>query len=136
MKNSLKFTLLLFISISVLSCNHAQTSKTVTEFGEINVITPEEFKIKSANYTIIDVRTPGEFAQGHIEGAININVLDSNFLEQMGQFNTKEPIFIYCKSGNRSTKATKMISELGFEDIYDLQGGILNWSRNNQPISK
>jgi rhodanese-related sulfurtransferase len=136
MSRILKFTLFLFVSVAVFGCNNSKPSKTITQFGEINVISPADFKEKSANHTIIDVRTPGEFSEGHIEGAININFFDKNFLEEMAKFNTNEPVFIYCKSGNRSSSAIKKMSDLGFVQVNELQGGILNWQRSNQPIIK
>lgn len=136
MKTILKLSLILFFTLSVVACNNKQPSKTVTQFGEINVITPADFKEKSANQTIVDIRTPQEFAEGYIEGAININLFDKNFLDQMAQFDKSKPIFIYCRSGNRTSSASKKLSELGFQQVYDLQGGIINWSRNNQPITK
>lgn len=136
MKTILKLSLLLFFTISVVACNNKQPSKTITEFGEINVVTPAEFKEKSVNQTIIDIRTPQEFADGHIEGAVNINLYDRNFLVQIAQLDKTKPVFVYCRSGNRTSSASKKMSEMGFVQIYDLQGGILNWARNNQEITK
>ena len=88
------------------------------------------------NQTIVDIRTPEEFAEGHIEGAVNINLFDNHFLDQISQFDKSKPIFLYCRSGNRTSSASKKIADLGFEQVYDLQGGILNWQRNNQQIAK
>jgi len=136
MKIILKFTLLLLVTISVYGCNDKKPSKTTTQFGEINVVPPAEFKEKSLNQTIIDIRTPEEFSEGHIEGAININFFDKAFLDQMSQFDKSKPVFLYCRSGNRTSSASKKIANLGFEQVYDLQGGILNWQKNNQQITK
>lgn len=136
MKTILKLSLMLFFTLSVVACNNKKPSKTVTQFGEINVITPADFKEKSKNQTIVDIRTPQEFAEGYIEGAVNINLFDKNFLVQMAQFDKSKPIFIYCRSGNRTSSASKKLSESGFKQVYDLQGGIVNWSRSNQPITK
>ena len=136
MKTILKLSLILFFTISIVACNNKQPSKTTTQFGEINVIPPAEFKDKSLNQTIVDIRTPEEFAEGHIEGAVNINLFDNHFLDQISQFDKSKPIFLYCRSGNRTSSASKKIADLGFEQVYDLQGGILNWQRNNQQIAK
>ena len=136
MKTILKLSLILFFTISIVACNNKQPSKTTTQFGEINVIPPAEFKEKSLNQTIVDIRTPEEFAEGHIEGAVNINLFDKDFLDQISQFDKSKPIFLYCRSGNRTSSASKKIADLGFEQVYDLQGGILNWQRNNQQIAK
>jgi len=134
MKTLLKYTCLLFLTITVISCNNKKLSKTVTKFGEINVISPASFKEKSKDQTIIDIRTPREFTVGHIEGAKNINFFDKSFLEQISKFDKNKPIFLYCRSGNRTASASKKIANQGFKEVYDLQGGVMNWLKNNQQI--
>lgn len=136
MKTILKSVLFIFLTISLIGCNNKKPSKTVTENGEINVITPAEFKESSVGQTIIDIRTPQEFVNGHIEGAININLFDKTFVEQLSKLDKSKPIFMYCRSGSRTASATKKASKLGFEKVNDLQGGIINWARNNYQIIK
>ena len=77
---------------------------------------------------IIDVRTPKEFNQGHIENAININFKSSNFIKSISKLNKDTSFLIYCKSGNRSGKASKIMDSIGFYKIYDLKGGYINWN--------
>ena len=77
---------------------------------------------------IIDVRTPKEFNQGHIENAININFKSSNFIKSISKLNKDTSFLIYCKSGNRSGKAAKIMDSIGFYKIYDLKGGFINWN--------
>lgn len=132
MKTTLKLTILLFVAVLGISCNTKSHSQT----DSISVISPTEFKEKSANNKIIDVRTPQEFSEGHIEGAVNINFFDDTFLEQISKYKKDEPVFIYCKSGNRSGQASKKISDLGFKQIFDLEGGILSWVKNNNEVIK
>jgi rhodanese-related sulfurtransferase len=132
MKTTLKLTILVLVTFLGISCNTTSHSKSDT----ISVITPTEFKEKSVNHTIIDVRTPQEFSEGHIEGAVNINFFDKTFLDQMGKYEKNEQLFIYCKSGNRSGKAVKKITDSGFKQVYDLEGGILNWVKNNNETVK
>ena len=136
MKTTIKLSLLLFLALLNVNCNNKKTSKTKTEFGEINVIAPKEFKEKSIDNTIIDIRTPNEFLEGHIDGAVNINYFDKNFLDEISKLDKTKPIFMYCRSGNRTSLASKKISKLGFEQVYDLQGGILNWIKTNHEIVK
>ena len=132
MKTTLKLTILLFVAVLGISCNTKSQSQT----DSISVISPTEFKEKSVSHAIIDVRTPEEFSEGHIEGAVNINFFDDTFLEQISKYEKNEPLFIYCKSGNRSGQASKKISDLGFKQIYDLEGGILSWVKNNNEVIK
>lgn len=132
MKTTLKLIILLFVAVLGISCN----TKSQSQIDSISVITPTEFKEKSVNNTIIDVRTPQEFSEGHIEGAVNINYFDKTFLDQIAKYEKNEPLFIYCKSGNRSGQASKKMADLGFKQIYDLEGGILNWVKNNNEVKK
>lgn len=127
---------LLFITISIGCNNEKKTSITKTKFGEVSVISPLDFKTKSEGNIVIDIRTPREFSDGHIEGAKNINFFDKSFSDEISKFNKSEPIFLYCRSGNRSYSASKKLENLGFEKIYDLQGGIMNWAKNKQKIVK
>ena len=136
MKTILRVSLFIFLTTSFISCNNKQPSKTVTKYGEISVIVPADFFEKSKNQIIVDIRTPQEFADGHIEGAINLNVFDKAFITKIAEFDKTKPIFMYCRSGNRTSSASKKIANLGFEKVYDLQGGIKNWAKNNQKIVK
>jgi len=134
MKTTLKLSLLIFIL--TLSCNNKSNSKTDNQLGEIKRISALEFKEKSKNNTIIDIRTPREYTQGYIEGAININYYDKTFLEQIAKLDKNKPIYIYCRSGNRTSSAAKKLKKLGFLEVNDLQGGIMSWARNQYKIVK
>ena len=84
-------------------------------------------KSKPSN-VIIDVRTPQEFNDGFIRNAVNINIYDSNdFIEKVQSFSKKDEIYLYCKSGLRSSAACQIMDQLGFENVYNLKGGITDW---------
>lgn len=83
--------------------------------------------ISQKKVQLIDVRTPQEYQEGHIPEAVNIDFFSENFAKDFQKFDKKQPIYIYCKSGNRSGKAAKKLSELGFEKIYDLEGGFSHY---------
>lgn len=136
MKSIIKIAFTLFLVTLTIGCNEKKPSKTITKYGEISVVTPADFKEKSLGQTIIDIRTPREFEDGHIEGAININLFDKSFLSEMSKFDKSKPVFLYCRSGSRTASASKKVSNLGFEHVYDLQGGIINWARSNNQIIK
>lgn len=96
----------------------------------VKVISPEEAKTAMAaeeELILVDIRTPKEFAQGNIDGAKNINFFDGDFETQILQFDKEKPLYIYCRSGARSAKASKQLKEMGFEEIYDIKGGFLKW---------
>lgn len=132
MKTTLKLTLLVIVTVLGISCN----TKSQSHSDAITVLTPIEFKEKSTDQLIIDIRTPEEFSQGHIEGAVNINYYDRNFIDQIAKYDKNQPIFIYCRSGNRTSSASKKAADFGFKEIYDLEGGILYWIKNNNETVK
>lgn len=86
---------------------------------------PEARKLVAGGARLLDVRTPGEFASGHIPGAINVPVqeLERRLAEVGGK---DQEIVIYCRSGNRSATAKRMLAQAGFSKLHDL-GAIGNW---------
>ncbi|MEC7858449.1 MAG: thioredoxin domain-containing protein [Bacteroidota bacterium] len=114
--------------ISLISCNDISSQR----------VSAEDFYTKlidDNSSIIIDVRTPEEFSKGHLRNALNINWFDENFESQVEILSRERPVFIYCLSGGRSAKALDKISEMGFKNSYELNGGILEWRKNNYPES-
>jgi rhodanese-related sulfurtransferase len=144
MKLAFKIAFLLFFtSIINVGCNFNNKSNndgtdsgTKIRQGEIITLTPQEFKEKYPNNTIVDIRTPYEFKQGYIKGAININYYSRNFTEKFVTFDKNKPIYIYCRSGSRTSSAARKLVKAGFQKVYNLRGGIINWARSNNQIEK
>ncbi len=106
------------------------SSCTAQENGSYKVLQQKEYqqKIESQQQIqLIDVRTPQEFADAHLENAQNINVNSSDFEQKVANLDKTQPVYIYCKSGGRSKKAGQILEQMGFTQIYDLQGGISSW---------
>lgn len=104
--------------------------------AQTKLLNAEAFNISfknSTNAQMLDVRTPDEFGKGHIEGADNINWNDKSFAEKVAKLDKDKPLFVYCLAGGRSAAAVKKLNELGFKEIFDLEGGILSWRANNLP---
>ncbi len=80
------------------------------------------------NAVLIDVRTPQEFRQGAIENAINIDLMSNDFSQKIAKLPKDKAYFVYCRSGNRSGSACKHLGNNGFEQVYNLSGGIMSWS--------
>ena len=78
--------------------------------------------------TIIDVRRPDEYEAGHIPGAINID-LSSSFAETVGELDRDDPYLIYCLSGARGASALRIMEDLGFSRVYNIDGGISAWEQ-------
>lgn len=85
---------------------------------------------------ILDVRTPQEFAEGHIEGAFNIDIESGNFADKVAELDTRVPYVIYCRSGNRSAVAVEQMKSIGFTQTYHLEGGIAAWQSSGHPVVK
>ena len=90
--------------------------------------------VTSPGVTIIDVRTPEEYAQGHIEGAVNYNVEGPDFATQIAGLDPAGTYAVYCRSGNRSQVAVAAMSQAGINGIYELQSGITGWTDAGQPV--
>jgi len=116
------------VSLFIFSCSLAQNKNNI-------YITKFEEEFKSSQYTLVDVRTKEEFSEGYIQGAINIDYLSENFTIEIQKLDLLNPILFYCRSGNRSNKATQIIMhELGFQEVYNLEGGIKAWISESNPL--
>ena len=102
-----------------------------TQSDAIKLLSASEFKasIQKKNVQIVDVRTPIEFKSGHINKAKNIDFFQGNgFKSKLDKLDKTKPLYLYCRSGNRSKKAAGIAADLGFNEIYDLRGGYLAYS--------
>lgn len=126
MKNILIVSSLL-VSLLFAELANAQNrqSMNATEFAA---------KIKQLpSAPLIDVRTPMEFAQGHLKNARNIDIRSENFDQQISKLDKSKPVFVYCMSGGRSSAATNAMYSNGFKEVYELSGGIMKWRAANLP---
>ena len=94
----------------------------------VKVLEKDSFQVLMQQESqVIDVRTPEEYALGYIEGAILIDYKAADFHASISALNRNVTYLIYCRSGNRSGKASIIMDSLGFKKIYDLKGGYMNW---------
>jgi thioredoxin len=124
-----KLFLLLLLSCLFLSCQ-GQTTKN------IQTLDPKIYaeKLKTTEKPqLLDVRTPQEYEVEHLENASNVNINSADFATKAAQYDKTQPIFVYCKVGGRSAQAADKLAEMGFKEIYNLEGGIMKWSANNLP---
>ena len=90
-----------------------------------------QFAASSTPYLLVDVRTPEEFATGHIHNAVNIPL--DTIESRLNEIPRTEPVVVYCHSGNRSGQASRILTNAGYTQIYDL-GGINAWTAQGLPI--
>lgn len=95
----------------------------------IQDISPKEFQegIQQENIQLIDVRTPAEYGEGHIAGATLINIQEHDFRDKIDELPHDKPVYVYCRSGARSGAAMRYMETAGFQEVYNLKGGILAW---------
>lgn len=118
------------------ACSSGSTADTsVTATGPIQRVDVDGFQQAiDDGATVVDVRTPAEYASGHIAGAVNIDVESPTFADQIAGLNPGASYAVYCRSGNRSGTATTAMVDGGFTDVLDLDGGIIAWQSAGQPV--
>jgi thioredoxin 1 len=92
--------------------------------------------IGKGNGIILDVRTPGEFARGHIENSTLISTTDPQFAKKVNLLQKDKPIYVYCLTGSRSNAVANYMARNGFTNVYNLQRGIMEWQQRGLPITK
>lgn len=112
--------------ISSCNCNDNITSVSAPEFDK---------EIKANSVQLLDVRTPQEYAEGHIDGASNINIQSDDFQQRAEKELSKDStILVYCRSGRRSMEAAEMLTKLGYK-VVNLKGGIIEWKGDGLPVT-
>ena len=91
-------------------------------------------KVTEAGMITLDVRTPGEFNEGHIEGAQLIDFQSGNFESEIATLDKSKTYAVYCRSGSRSGQAVKIMSDAGFTNLYNLNGGVIDWANAGLPL--
>ncbi|MFC5684082.1 rhodanese-like domain-containing protein [Flavobacterium sp. MAHUQ-51] len=120
--------LTLVILFTIISCQ-SQTSESIKTIK----VTAFAKEIKSSKKPqLLDVRTPTEYTEGHIDNALNIDWQGSHFEHEVQKLDKNKAVYVYCRSGKRSLKASEKLAELGFKKIYNLDGGFLQWTSENQ----
>ena len=95
-----------------------------------------ETLMKRGKPVILDVRTPQEFAAGHIPGAVNLNVNSPSFTEDIRKLDSSQVHLVYCRSGRRSQRACSLLNEAGFEKLNELTSGIQAWQAAGKPVER
>ena len=91
-------------------------------------------KVAEAGVITLDVRTPGEYMGGFIQGAQNIDFQSGNFENEIASLDKNATYAVYCRSGNRSGQAIKVMHDAGFHNVYNLNGGVIDWANAGLPL--
>ena len=125
MKRTLKICLTMGLMSLLFGCAPKPSFRSVDAEQFAREIEREEVQL-------VDVRTAEEFAEGHIPGAMNMDVNGVAFEAQIATLDTERPVALYCRSGRRSKVAAEKVVKAGFE-VVELDGGILSWTGDKEP---
>jgi len=122
--------LLSALFVSTLLLTSCSSGGSATNLGT------KDFAVKIAEpgVVVLDVRTAGEFAEGHLENAINIDVEGGQFDAGIAQLDKTKTYAVYCRSGRRSGVAVGKMSEAGFTSLFNLNAGITDWQNQGFPV--
>ena len=104
-----------------------------SNFGNLNSIAFNNL-FESKAGSLLDVRTPSEFANGHIKGAGQLNYYAFDFKKKLLLLPKDQPVYLYCNTGYRSYRAAKILADNGYREVYNLERGIMEWNLNNLPV--
>ena len=92
-------------------------------------LTPAQFAegLRQLGAMLVDVRRPDEFAAGHLPSAVNIDVTAPDFGPRVAALDKTKPTYVYCRSGARSANAAGQLATVGFAQVANLLGGVMEW---------
>jgi rhodanese-related sulfurtransferase len=132
---TIKTTLVASIVTAALllgACGGSTATDSKLELSSVETVA-EIVSSPPADLVVLDIRTAEEFASGHLAGAINVDYYASDFEAQLAQLDLTVPYVMYCNSGNRSSNALPLMDSIGFEEVYELDGGIQAWYSAGNP---
>lgn len=142
-----QLSLIIISAVLFNSCGNSQTD-TIKQETPIEQTAPQAEKfiknvdaatfkelIEKEDGIILDVRTPEEVVNGHIPNASTINIYDEDFEAKINLMQKDKTIYVYCKSGGRSSQAAQLLQKNGFDKVYNLDGGTMAWEKNNYPLT-
>jgi rhodanese-related sulfurtransferase len=111
--------------MSILVTVYTFLQESPVEYKDVTVEEAQYLIDSNPDLIVLDVRTPSEYEDGHLEGAINVPVDDLE--ERLGGLNPGEEFLVYCRTGNRSTRAVKLLEENGFNKVFHMNEGVVTW---------
>jgi rhodanese-related sulfurtransferase len=132
-------TLAPFLALALLGAIVVSPAAPGTRLTDVTVEQAHELirqHAKKADFVILDVRTPAEFAEGHIAGAVNLDIADPGFEARLGALDRSKSYLVYCRTGNRSLRAVQAMQRLGFRSVYHMHQGIVAWQQMKLPLSR
>ncbi len=135
MRQQYRTFILSIMLISSFACKAPETEiKAVITVDDASVLLSEDPSI-----VVLDVRTPEEYAMGHIGNSINIDISTKDFLKRVAQLDRDQTYLVHCAanvSNGRAEKSLSIMNDLEFRDLLDLEGGFVAWQESGYPVAK
>ena len=129
--------LVMALAVVVAACSGSE-STAVTQ--SIELVSParaaEVIEEQPEGLVVLDIRTPEEYAEAHLADAIVVDYYAPDFADQLDALDKNVPYVLYCRTGNRSSDAVKTMKSLGFAQVYEIDGGIVNWYEQGFPVEQ
>lgn len=124
-------------AVGLVACSDEgeDTQEAAATFDNVTVAEASQLIGENPEMTILDVRTPEEFAQGHIPEALNIDVEGPDFRSEIQDLPREDTYLVYCRTGNRSVTASEIMIEEGFTDVTNVTGGFSDWVAAGYPVA-
>lgn len=119
-----------FLILAVLGGATLLASCSSTSEAVVETVSPSEAEavlVDDGDAVLLDIRTPEEHAEARIGGSENIDFYEADFTDQLAALDRDGTYVVYCRSGNRSGQAMEIFRDLGFNEVYEIDGGIINW---------
>lgn len=134
------FIVLALSTLTTVACSKIESAhaEETSARNEIKVISVDEaaLLVKDKTVVVLDIRSPEEFSEGHIEGALNINYHEDDFETQIAKLDRDTKYILHCHSGGRSGNTEKLLESLGFNNVNHLKSGISGWRKAGLPQVK
>jgi len=138
-KNVSTFLAIVIGIFVVIFIFHSQGTSSAEEFTNMSAKETNRLINQNKgdeNIIVLDIRTPGEFAAGHIEKAVNIDYFSPNFQSRLDQLDKSKTYVMHCKSGGRSGRSVSIFKELNFKNLIHMHGGFDEWVQSGLPVVK
>ena len=123
-------------ALPTLAMAEAAPGAEVSGILDVTVEEASELIQSDAPVIVLDVRTPGEFAEGHIEGAVNLDVMSDTFIEDLAKLDKGASYVVHCRSGKRSAKAIEAMKAAQIQSIAHMNAGLNGWSAAGLPVTQ
>jgi len=125
----------LAVSMAAVACSDSAAEPETPFFELVDPTSASEVLADGpSDVVLLDIRTPEEFAQARLEGAVNIDYYAADFQTKLSELDPETTYVVYCRTGNRSASAMQIMQNLGFQRVYEIDGGIARWYEDGLPL--